>query len=90
MSLSTPLRIDDSGSYRIVVQGHLSAASADWLEGMSLRTDYDEDHHPITILSGELIDQAALIGVIRSLYNLRTPVLSVEYLGRSPSPLEGH
>jgi hypothetical protein len=81
--------MDDPGPYRIVVQGHLSAASADWLEGMRLVSGFDEYHHPITTLSGELIDQAALIGVMRSLYNLHAPVLSVEYLGRSPSPAEG-
>lgn len=89
MILPTPLHMDDPGPYRIVVQGHLSAASADWLEGLSFVADYDEFHHPITILSGELIDQAALIGVIRSLYNLHAPVLLVEYVGRSPSPAEG-
>ena len=77
--------MDEPGPYRIVVQGHLNAAAIDWLEGMSLSTRYDDFQQPITILTGELIDQSALIGVIRSLYNLHTPVLLVEYLGRTPS-----
>jgi len=36
------------------------------------------DQFPVTILMGRLIDQAALIGVINSLYDLGCPLLSVE------------
>jgi hypothetical protein len=35
---------------------------------------------PITTLTGELDDQASLTGVLRTLYELHLPVLSVECL----------
>ena len=36
-----------------------------------------DDGLPVTTLSGELADQAALVGVLNQLYNLRVAVLSV-------------
>ena len=33
---------------------------------------------PVTILSGRLLDQAGLLGVLNTLYDLRLPLLSVE------------
>jgi hypothetical protein len=33
--------------------------------------------YPVTELSGRLLDQAALLGVLRRLYDLRLPLLSV-------------
>jgi hypothetical protein len=35
---------------------------------------------PLTTLTGELDDQASLAGVLRTLYELHLPVLSVEYV----------
>jgi hypothetical protein len=36
------------------------------------------DQYPVTTLTGVLIDQAALIGVINSLHDSGCPLLSVE------------
>jgi len=38
----------------------------------------DDDQQVITSLEETLIDQAALFGVLMSLYDLRLPLLSVE------------
>jgi hypothetical protein len=38
----------------------------------------------VTTLTGELIDQAALMGVLNSLYDMGYPLLKVERLGPSP------
>jgi hypothetical protein len=73
------LRMDQPSAYRIVVQGHLSTNYLDWLEGMTFTHAYDDRLQPITILTGELLDQAALIGVLRSLFNRQHPVLYVKY-----------
>jgi hypothetical protein len=73
------LHMDQPSTYLIVVQGHLNTAYTDWLEGMVCAHAYDDQLEPITILTGELLDQAALIGVLRSLYNLQFPVLYVKY-----------
>jgi len=34
----------------------------------------------VTTLDGEVLDQAALAGVLSALYNLHLPLLSVEYI----------
>jgi hypothetical protein len=74
------LRMDQPSAYHIVVQGHLDTTYADWLEGMLVVLTRDQQQQPVTILTGQLLDQAALIGVLRSLYNLRFPVLFVKWL----------
>ena len=74
------LHMDKPGAYCIVVQGQLDTTYVDWLEGMSVTHTHDDQQQPITLLIGELLDQAALIGVLRSLYNLRFPVLFVKWL----------
>jgi hypothetical protein len=41
----------------------------------------------VTLLEGELLDQAALAGVLITLYDLHLPVLSVECLSAGPSEM---
>lgn len=72
--------MDEPSAYCIAVQGHLDTTYADWLEGMAVALTHDDQRQPVTILTGELLDQSALIGVLRSLYNLRFPVLFVKWL----------
>jgi hypothetical protein len=66
--------------YRIRVQGRLRPDRYDWFEGMTIVSPPPAGHSAITTLSGRLVDQAALMGVLNSLYNLRLTVLSVECL----------
>jgi len=66
--------------YRIRVQGELDESWSERLGGMTITVEQIKDHKPVTILKGELMDQAALSGVLNTLYNLRLSVLSVEYL----------
>jgi len=48
---------------------------------MSITTS-EGDGAPVTTLVGRLLDQAALMGVLDTLYNYyHCPILSVEYLG---------
>ena len=63
---------------RIRVQGRISADWADRFEGLAINTTPAAPAQVITTLEGELSDQAALVGVINSLHDLRLPVLSVE------------
>ena len=67
------------GKYHIRVQGVVSDNWNDYLQGMAIEIDKTEDSQT-SILTGELVDQAALLGVLNVLYNMRFPVLSVEYL----------
>ena len=61
------------GCFEIHVRGHLSSQWSDWLDGLQMRLlDNGE-----MILSGHLVDQAALMGVLNRLYNLNLTLLSV-------------
>jgi len=66
--------------YRIRVQGELDESWSERLGGMTITLEQIEDHMPVTTLKGTLMDQAALSGILNTLYDLRMSVLSVEYL----------
>jgi hypothetical protein len=68
---------DSPSIYEICVQGVLPAEWSSRLEGMAIVTRIHEDGVPVTTLTGDLADQAALAGVLDHLYSLRLPVLSV-------------
>jgi len=53
---------------------------SDLLGGMTISLVTVESDHPVTTLSGELVDQAALAGVLNMLYELHLTVLSVKRL----------
>ena len=67
-------------AYRIRVQGALDAAWSDRIEGMNITNTTPGDGAAQTTLVGWLRDQAALSGVLNTLYELHFPVLSVECL----------
>ena len=67
--------------YRICVQGHLDPHWADRLGGMNITEAAQDDGDDVeTILVGRLEDQAALAGLLNSLYELQLPLLSVDCL----------
>ncbi|MEI2691706.1 MAG: hypothetical protein V9H69_19190 [Anaerolineae bacterium] len=78
--LPTPLKFDSPATYQIVVHGYIAARSTEYLEGMSIRQIALSGEPPVTALEGELLDQAALAGVLNTLYDMHLPVLSVQCL----------
>ena len=60
------------------MQGRIPARWSDRLEGMTITEGSPEAEPPVTTLLGELSDQAALAGVLNTLYELHLPVLTVE------------
>jgi hypothetical protein len=46
--------------------------------GMKIEYDMMLNQYPVTFLTGLLVDQAALIGVINTLFDLSFPLLAVE------------
>jgi len=69
--------------YQILVKGRIPVNWSDRLDGMSIRQAAADDGEPVTTLEGELADQAALAGVINTLYELHLPILLVEQLDSS-------
>ena len=76
--MNSRLRSDKAAFYRIKVQGDLSPSWSDYLGGLDISIKNEQDS-PYTILQGELLDQAALMGVLDSLYNMRFPILELVY-----------
>jgi len=62
-----------SGLYEIRLKGHLDARWADQFEGMSFTHESDGT----TILSGVVVDQAALHGLLRKVRDLVLPLISL-------------
>jgi hypothetical protein len=74
------LTFDGPAVYRICVCGRIPAGWTDRVEDMRISADPSETRRPVTTLTGELVDQTSLVGVLHTLYLLRLPVLSVECL----------
>ena len=72
--------MDKPATYRIQVRGELNRQWSARLAGMSITTDHPNDRETRTTLVGLLKDQAALSGVLNTLYELQLPVVSVECL----------
>jgi hypothetical protein len=64
--------------YRIKIRGYLEGNWSNRLGGMTIQHSPPGSAANITTLFGEMIDQAAMIGVLNSLYGLGFPILSVE------------
>ena len=73
-------KLETPATYRIRVQGRLDETWADRLGGMAITSTTTKEKLPVTLLVGHLIDQAALSGVLNTLYELHLPLLSVENL----------
>ncbi len=59
--------------YQITVKGHLENRWVDWFDGLTI-TALDNGE---TLLTGPVVDQAALHGVLRKVRDLGLPLLSV-------------
>ena len=66
-------------TYQIQVPGRLAESWSDWAEGMTITVESEGDGPPITTLTGDL-DQAALQSLLRRLYALGLPLISVNSL----------
>jgi hypothetical protein len=66
-----------SMAFQIRIKGHLGHEWTDWFEGLTITLEEDGD----TLLTGPVIDQAALHGLLRKVRDLGLPLVSV-------SPLE--
>ena len=59
--------------YQIVVKGHLESEWSDWFDGLTI-TLIDNGE---TILSGPIVDQSALHGVLIKIRDLGLPLMSL-------------
>ena len=59
--------------YQFRIQGHLGLHWADWFEGLTITLEDNGE----TLLTGPVVDQAALHGVLKKVRDLGIPLLSV-------------
>lgn len=59
--------------YHIRIRGHLGPQWADWFEGLTITLEANGD----TLLTGPVVDQAALYGLLRRLRDVGLPLVSV-------------
>ncbi len=71
--------LDRPTTYQIKVPGHLDEGWAEWEGRMHIAVKTDDDNMPITTLTGT-VDQAALQGLLRRLYALGLPLISVNWI----------
>ena len=74
--------------YQIRIKGHLGRHWTDWFEGLTI-TALDNGE---TLLTGPVVDQAALHGLLRKVRDLGVPLLSVSRVtpGQAPDVNETH
>lgn len=65
--------------YQIRIKGHLGRECADWFEGLTI-TALDNGE---TLLTGPVLDQAALYGLLRKVRDVGLPLLSVSPVERN-------
>ena len=76
---------DGPATYMIVVDGLVARDLSDRLQGMAISQSV-ETGATRSILIGELLDQAALAGVLDSLYELHFTLIAVERLAADEEP----
>ena len=63
--------------YQIKVHGRLDARWSDWFGGMAIRCEIGNDGLPVTTITGPIVDQAALHGILWKLRDLNLKLVSV-------------
>ena len=66
-------------TYQIKVPGHRDPGWSEWADKMTITLEDTDDSQPVTTLTGT-IDQAALQGLLRRLYAIGLPLISVTWI----------
>jgi hypothetical protein len=71
--------------YEIRLKGHLGSQWTEWFEGLTITLEDNGD----TLLTGPVIDQAALHGLLKKVRDFGLPLVSVSPLEPGPSTTLG-
>ena len=72
--------------YQIRIEGHLGQQWTDMFDGLTITLEENGD----TLISGAVIDQAALHGLLRKVRDLGVTLISVNFVGAgAQEPSEG-
>ncbi len=59
--------------YQIRIMGHIGSEWTEWFQGLTISLEENGD----TLLTGSVLDQAALYGLLRKFRDLGMPLISV-------------
>lgn len=80
--LSNP-NADQQTVYQFRIKGHLGQQWMNWFEGLTITLEEDGN----TLLSGPVIDQSAIHGILKKIRDLGMPLLSVNAIGLKPQDI---
>jgi hypothetical protein len=69
--------------YQIRVKSHLNSGWTDWFEGLTITLQDNGE----TLLTGPVVDQAALYGLLKKVRDLGMPLVSVHCLESSETDI---
>jgi len=72
--------------YQIRIQGHLGRQWTDWFAGLRITLEDNGD----TLLTGPVVDQAALYGLLKKVRDLGMPLVAVNQVEQFHLNHEGH
>lgn len=68
---------DQRTVYQFRIKGHLGQQWMNWFEGLTITLEEDGN----TLLSGPVVDQSAMHGILKKIRDLGMPLLSVNSVG---------
>lgn len=68
------LRSDATRYYEVRVQGRIGSQWSKWFDDMTVHTNEIDETSMFTTISGAVVDQAALLGLLQKLYSLGLPI----------------
>jgi len=71
--------------YQIRIKGHLGPQWTDWFGGLTVAVEEGGD----TLLTGPIVDQAALYGLLKKVRDLGMPLVSVNCIEPGPTNTSG-
>ena len=71
--------------YQIRIEGHLGRQWTDWFGGLTITLEDNGD----TLLTGPMVDQAALHGLLKKVRDLGVPLVSVNPVNPGQTDLSG-
>jgi hypothetical protein len=81
-----PRNRQEAGRCEFRLKGHLDGRWVGWFDGLSLTLDSDG----ITVIHGQVVDEAALYGVLQRVRDVGLPLVSVKYLRQDQRDVSTH